>query len=96
MNIHNWILAAASPPSDEYHSQFIRPLLIFPYSPSITAGRRAGDQGGDDDDNDDDDDDHRAVNRGKLKLFPRFLNVLMKSLLKAKPGSVGAGCSPSC
>lgn len=54
MNIYNWILAAASPWSDEYHSLFIRPLLIFLYPASITAGRGA-----------EDDDD--AVNRGTLK-----------------------------
>lgn len=29
MNIYNWILAGASPWSDEYHSLFIRPLLIL-------------------------------------------------------------------
>lgn len=37
MNIYNWILAAASPCSDEYHSLFIWPLHILPYPASITA-----------------------------------------------------------
>lgn len=37
MNIYNWILAAASPCSDEYHSLFIWPLHILPCSASITA-----------------------------------------------------------
>ncbi len=68
MNIYNWILAAASPWSDEYHSLFIRPLLILIYPASITAGCGAGED--DDDDNDDD-----AVNRGKLKLSLCSLNV---------------------
>lgn len=37
MNIYNWILAAASPWSDEYQSLFIRPLLILFYPASITV-----------------------------------------------------------
>lgn len=44
MNIYNWILAAASPWSDEYHSLFIRPLLILLLHPaSITTGCGAAD-----------------------------------------------------
>lgn len=55
MNIYNWILAAASPWSDEYHSLFIRPRLILLIQPaSITAG------GGDDGDDD-------AVNKENLE-----------------------------
>lgn len=66
MNIYNWILAAASPWSDEYHSLFIRPLLILLYPASITEGRRAAD---DDDDVDDVDDDDRGNLKWSLCLF---------------------------
>lgn len=74
MNIYNWILPAASPWSDEYHSLFIRPPLIFLNPASITAGCGA------EDDNDDDDD---SVNRGKLKwsgIIQWLLNNKLKSL----------------
>lgn len=77
MNIYNWILAAASPWSDEYHSLFIRPLLILPYIASITADCGAGDGDDDDHDGDDDgDDDHdEAVNRRNLKWSPCLFNA---------------------
>lgn len=71
MNIYNWILAAASPWSDEYHSLFIRPLLILLSPASITAGTGAADHAAVDDDDDDDD----AVNKRELELSLCSLTV---------------------
>lgn len=64
MNIYNWILAPTSPWSDEYHSLFIRPLLIFLYPASITAGHGA--------DNDDD-----AVNRGEVEMISLLVQCVL-------------------